>query len=73
MQTAAIWTEIEQTQTKAVECLLESTQIQSNRYYVKCIEEVMPFLTVNELALRGSNERFHSSEDKQTDISTWLF
>ena len=75
LQAAAIWTEMKQRQTKGetVACLLGSTQIQNNRYYVKSIGKVIQFLTVNELALHGSNERFHSSEDKQTDISTGLF
>jgi hypothetical protein len=35
-----------------------SDQVESNRYYVKCITEIIQFLVVNELPLRGDTEMF---------------
>ncbi len=42
--------------------LLGQTQVEKNRYYVKSMGEVIQFLTVNELALRG---HYHEGGDEE--------
>ena len=49
--------------------LLGPTQIEKNRYYIKSIGEVVKFLAVNELLLRGSLESTHDDQD----VSAGLF
>lgn len=50
--------------------LLSSKQIENNRYYVRSIAEIVQFLAVNELALRGN---YSLDQEKETGLFINLF
>ena len=61
VQAAASWSEHkarDSTGTTVDSLLVGKTALEKNRYYVKSIAEVVQFLCVNELGLRGTTERF---------------
>ena len=43
--------------------LLTTAVLERNRYYLKTLAEIVQFLVVNELALRGRNEQFVGEKD----------
>ena len=53
-----------------VSFLLGPTQLENNRYYIKSIAEVIQFLVVNELSLRGT---FCTEMEKERNLFTNLF
>ena len=73
VKNAKAWSEM--TQRKAtgetISNLLGPTQLEKNRYYIKTIGEIIQFLAINELPLRGTLES--SCDGENIDFSAGLF
>lgn len=71
LKSAVAWSQMKQREEtgETIANLLGPTQIEKNRYYIKSIGEVVKFLAVNELPLRGSLESPHDDQD----VSAGLF
>lgn len=70
-QAAATWSQhkCREVTGETIDCMLVGkTQLEKNRYYVKSIGDVVKFLCVNELGLRGTTETFkHDHQNTDTD------
>lgn len=64
----AQWSEFEcrKKSGSTIELQLSRDQLARNRYYVKSVAEVIVFLAVNELALRGDHEQAQAEESRDS-------
>ena len=72
IQAMAMWKEkeIRDNSSTAVSTLVNDSILEKHRYYVKCIIEIIQFLVVNELALRGE---YVLEEHAETGLFNKLF
>ncbi len=72
IKAAATWSEhkCREATGETIGILVGKTQIEKNHYYVKSIGEVVKFLCVNELGLRGTTEKLKCGTNTFTDVAS---
>lgn len=71
----SLWKEAQfrKTTHQEVNTLVNSTQLDKNRYYLSCIVDIIKFLSTNELPLRGDQESCGAELDTDSVSSAGLF
>ena len=69
LQAFAVWKERQKRSNESckISTLLNETQIERNRYYIKSVIEIIQFLVINELPLRGSTHGSSKCLQDETD------